>query len=132
MKKLLSAQLAGHILLTAMAVLMIFHLLILFRFIPTDFVWGGQVGEGSLDLIIMELTAMLLTLLFGIIIGIKAHYLKSGKNKLSITIALWVIFGYFILNTIGNLTSAVSLETYIFTPFTLIVALLLYRLAIEK
>jgi hypothetical protein len=49
-----------------------------------------------------------------------------------ITILLWIIFAYSLLNALGNLASGVSVENLIFAPISILIAVLVLRLALEK
>jgi hypothetical protein len=49
-----------------------------------------------------------------------------------IDILLWIIFAYLLLNTAGNLASSSSLEKLLFTPITIVAALLVLRLAVGR
>ncbi len=132
MKKLVSARLAGNILLISMVLLEIFHVLILFGVVPSDIVWGGEIKNSSANLITLELVAVFVTLVFIIIIAAKIGYLKLSKINKLINVGVWFVFGYLILNTIGNLASDVNAEKLIFAPITIILTFFAYRLAIEK
>jgi hypothetical protein len=70
--------------------------------------------------------------LFISIIAVKAGYILKGKFKRTVKIGTWVMFGLMVLNTIGNLISSSGLETMVMTPITSLLALLVFRLAIEK
>ena len=132
MRKLISAKLAGNLLLISMLLLILLHILILFKIVPSDIVWGGQIGDSSSNLFIFEIIALAVTLIFTFIIAVKAGYIGSIKFRIVVNVGIWIIFAYFILNTIGNLASAVSVENLIFAPFTVLLAFLAFRLAIEK
>jgi hypothetical protein len=132
MKKLISAKLAGNILLVSFGLLTIFHVLVLLHVVPSNIVWGGQIGGSPTNLLTLEIISLLMTVVFAIVIAAKMDYIKAGKLKKAIAVGVWIIFAYLILNTVGNLASAVSFENLIFTPITLILAFLALRLAIEK
>ena len=132
MKKLISAKLAGGMLLAAMGLLFIFHILVLLKVIPADIVWGGRIQGVPSNLVTMETVALLVTLLFMLIIAAKIGYIQAGKLLGAVTIGVWLIFAYLILNTVGNLASGVSFESLIAAPITIILALCALRLAIEK
>lgn len=129
MKKLISLKIAGNILLVAIAALFVFHILVLVKIVPASIVWGGQ-AQGSI--VVLELIALVITLLFAAIIAAKTGYLAVGKFKLIVNIGIWLIVAFLLLNTLGNLASGVSFENLIFAPITLILAFLALRLAIEK
>lgn len=130
MKKLISAKLAGNILLLSLGLLLILHVLVLLKIVPADMMWGGQAT--SSNLIILEIIALAVTLFFGFVIAAKTGYVKVGKFAGVVNILIWVIFAFLLLNTLGNLASGISAENFIFAPVTLILALCALRLAIEK
>ena len=132
MKKWITAKLAGKTLLLLLILLSVFHLLVVFSIIPSSIVWGGQTGNSTSNLVVLELVSLLITLVFILIIALKSGYLKINKFTKSINIGVWVIGVFFLLNTIGNITSAVMIENLVFGPLTLIMAILALRLALEK
>lgn len=132
MKKLISAKLAGNILLASLGLLFIFHVLVLFRVLPADIVWGGQVGDAQANLVPLEIVALFVTLLFMFIVAVKTGHIKLNKFSGSINFGVWLLFIFMVLNTLGNLASAVSFENLLFAPITLILAFFALRLAIEN
>jgi len=132
MKKLISINLAGNLLLIALGLLIIFHILVLLHIVPADIVWGGQNKGSATNLLTLEIIALFVTLVFVIFIAAKMNYIKAGKFKTAVNIGVWIIFVFLILNTVGNLASAVSFENMIFAPITLGLAFCALRLAIEK
>ena len=130
MKKLVSAKLAGNILLFSLGLLLIFHILVLLKIVPATMMWGGQAT--SANLVVLEVIAIAVTLFFGFIIAAKAGYLSAGKFAAMLNILVWIIFAFLLLNTLGNLASDISAENFIFAPITLILALCALRLAFEK
>jgi hypothetical protein len=132
MKKLISAKLAGNILLAAMGLLFVFHILVLFGVLPADIVWGGQIKDVQANLVMLESVALLVTLLFMFVVAVKRGYIKMDKFRGAINAGLWLIFIFMALNTVGNFISAVSFENLVFAPITIILALCAFRLVIEN
>jgi hypothetical protein len=130
-KKLISANVAGNILLVSMGLLAIFHILVLLNFVPPDLVWGGQIGVSTTNLLVLEIIALLVTAVFAMIIAAKVGYIGISKFKKATTVGAWILFAFLILNTVGNLASGVSVENLVFAPITLILAFCALRLAIE-
>jgi len=131
MKKIISAKLAGNILLVALGIVFIFHILVLLRVLPADIVWGGQIRGMQTNLVTLESIALLVTLLFMLIVAAKTGYINVGKLSGAVNIGVWLIFVFLLLNTLGNLASGVSFETMLAAPITIILALCALRLAIE-
>jgi hypothetical protein len=132
MKKLISTKLAGNMLLFSLGLLFIFHVLVLFKIIPADIVWGGQIKGAPTNLVTLETVALLMTAVFILIVAAKVGYLQAGKLSGVVNIGVWLIFAYLLLNTLGNLASGISFEKLVFAPITIILALCALRLAIEK
>lgn len=129
MRKLVPFKIAGIILIAFMSLLTIFHILILAKVLPSDIVWGSRL-ENPEQVLIMELIALVLTILFFLVIALKI----SGSNKYRriTNIGVWIVFIYFSLNVIGNLASANIIEKAVLSPIALLMAILTLRLAIEK
>ena len=132
MKKLISVKLAGNILLFSLGLLFIFHVLVLLKIIPATIVWGGQIKGVPANLVTLETVALLMTALFILIVAAKTGYIQAGKLSGAVTIGVWLIFIYLLLNTLGNLASGVSFEKLLFAPITIILALCALRLALER
>ncbi|NJC97563.1 MAG: hypothetical protein C3F07_15285 [Anaerolineales bacterium] len=130
MKKLITARLAGNILLASLGVLLVFHILVLFGILPADTIWGGQANAGNL--IVLEIAAIVITVFFGLIIAAKTGYIKTGKFTGAVNALVWIVFAFLVLNTLGNLASGVSAENFVFAPITLILAFCALRLAVGK
>jgi hypothetical protein len=132
MKKMISAKLAGNILLTALVLVAVFHILVLLKVIPADIVWGGMIQGAQTNLITLETIALLVTLLFMLIVAAKTGYVQAGKLSGAVNIGVWLIFAFLLLNLLGNLASGVFFENLIAAPVTIILAFCALRLAIEK
>jgi len=128
-KNIISVKLAGHILMISMAGLIIVHLLVLFRVIPYQMVWGGQIKDAS-SLLLFETIALIVTVLFLITVALRTGCIRTQRLKKAARVGMWIMFVYFLLNTIGNLASNAATETIVFTPITLALSLLSLRLAI--
>lgn len=129
----LDFKLAANILLGIMALFELLHVLIIVGIVPSSIVWGGRMDASGSSVVLLEGIAFVVMLLFMLIIAIKAGYIKTGKIlKRIVDIAVWVLFVYFLLNTVGNLTAHSFVEQWVFGPVTIIMAVLTFRLAIEK
>ena len=131
MKKLISTKTAGNVLLALFGLLVVFHIILLSNLLPSNMVWGGQAGGSPSSLRALETISLIFTVLFAIVVAVKIGYIKVGKFSRVINVLLWIIFAYLLLNTAGNLASSSSFETLLFTPITIVAALLVFRLAIE-
>jgi hypothetical protein len=131
MKKLISVDTTGNVLLVLFGLLAAFHILILFNLLPSNIVWGGRAGSSSSPRALLTVS-LIFNILFAMVVAAKIGYIDVSKLSRVIDISLWIIFAYLILNTAGNLASSSSLEKLLFTPITIVAALLVLRLAIGR
>lgn len=131
MKKLIGVRLASNIIIVINTAALLMHVLILLKIMPYHFTWGGQL-KSERDVIIFESISIVIQMLFLSIIAAKAGYIFKGKFQRTVNAGIWILFGIMVLNTIGNLVSASSLEIIVMTPITSVLALLVLRLAIER
>ena len=132
MRNWISAKLTGNTLLISLILLSIFHIMVLTGIVPSNIIWGGRSSNSASNIIALELIALLTTLIFILIVALKAGYLKIGKLKKVATIGIWIMGVFFLLNMVGNFNSSSSVEKLVFGPLTIIMALLAFRLALEK
>jgi len=126
------SKLAGNALLILLALMVIFHVLVLVGLVPSEIVWGGRATGSVTDTVILESIAVLVTIGFAWIVAMKVGYIRSLKRKWIVTAGMWVIFAYFCLNVVGNLASSSGAERMIFTPVAVLMALLALRLAVAR
>ena len=88
MKKLVSANVAGVILLGAFILMLVLHVLILLRVIPANIVWGGQINDAQSNMLSLEIIAISVTLVFTGIVMAKMKTLKTGESKKVINIGI--------------------------------------------
>ena len=125
--KMPGAAPAARILLVMLALLAVFHMLVIIRIFPSDMVWGGRGGSGAAGR--LETVGVTVTVLFMLITAMRAGFLWPGRLRRTVKVAMWVVFVYFTLNIIGNVTSVSSAEKAIFIPVSVIMALLALRVA---
>ncbi|WP_028979767.1 hypothetical protein [Sporocytophaga myxococcoides] len=121
---------AINILLGLLVAVMLFHLTIIFKAIPYDIAWGGRLQSDS-EMYVFETISILINLFLGLVILIKADYIRTTFNKKIIDIILWIFVVIFILNTIGNLFAKTILEKS-FSGLTLIFAILIWTILKKK
>lgn len=99
--------------------------------IPYKIVWGGHLKSPAQKKV-FEITSIIMVLVMIMIVGTNAAYFKINLNRKIILVLLWILFAFFIFNSIGNLFSRNLFERLVFTPFTLLISILCFRLAIGK
>ncbi len=122
---------AANIILALLLCVLVFHILVLAGIIPFNIVWGGRL-ESMSQMYVFEMVSLIINLIIMSVVGMKAGYIKAHLNKKVVNAILWFLVVLFLLNTVGNVVSLSALEAIIFTPLTLISALLFYRMAIEE
>jgi len=107
-----------------------YHVIIIAELIPFEAVWGGRL-KNSEEMRQFEFISIAINLFILLVILIKGAYIKIYVPKLIINSLLWLFAILFTLNTVGNLFSVSIWETIIFTPITILSAILCIRLAIS-
>ena len=131
MKQYISLKLAGNFLIISNFLIIIIHVLILFKFLPYSLFWRDQIiDETSIQK--YEIIAIIVSLLFIGSILVKVEYVKQPKFKGISDLTLWTMLMYFIISTLGNFTMGITLEILIYAPITLLLSVFTYRLAVEK
>lgn len=131
MKWYFSERFAANGVLVLLLLLVVFHTLILLRVIPFEMVWGGRL-QGVSEMVSFETVSILINLLMLGVVAIKGNVIKINVNPSLMRIALWAMFGLFLLNTLGNLFSTNLFEKAVFTPITFVLSLFCLRLASAK
>jgi hypothetical protein len=131
MRNLIGAKIAGDILLVLFGLLVVFHIVILLNLLPTNMVWGGRAGSTSNPRALL-IVSLVFNLIFAIAVAVKVGYIPIDLSSRVVNIILWVIFAYLLLNTVGNLASSSAIEKFVFTPLTIVAAILVLRLAMER
>lgn len=128
--KKINVQLAGTLMLVIVTCVVVFHLLVLSGAVPYTIVWGGRLVSVS-QMYLLEAVAITINLAVIATVAMKVGYIKPFIPKRAVNFLLWVLVVLFGLNTVGNLFSETALEAVLFTPLTLICAVLCYRMAID-
>jgi hypothetical protein len=130
-KKIISESTAANSLLLVLLAIVIFHLLVIVHIIPYQIVWGGRM-ENRNQIIRLELISIIINLLMMAVVLIKAGLISFSINRRWLRLLFWLMFFFFLLNTLGNLVSLNQVEKFIFTPITLFLAFCSLRLALSK
>jgi len=112
-------------------IIILFHFVVLFQIIPFDIVWAGKLKSVE-EMLVFESISIAINVLLMSMVLIKGELLKLNISKKLVNVILWIFVIVFALNTIGNLFSKTSLETFVATPLTLISAILCLRLILNS
>ncbi|MBI3220535.1 MAG: hypothetical protein HYZ44_13560 [Bacteroidetes bacterium] len=116
----------GKILIGISLLVLVFHLLIVVKVIPYQITWGGKLKTDS-DMYAFEAASILINLFFVYLVLHQIGYVRPRLGQRAVTILLWIFFGLFVLNTIGNIFAVTQLERW-FTILTLANAFLIWKI----
>jgi len=117
--------------LVLLSLVALFHLLVLAGVIPYTITWGGKLRSLT-QMRLMEFISLLVNTSLMVVISMKAGYLNPFIRPRAITLILWFFVVLFALNTVGNLFAESMFEKLVFTPLTLVSAILCRRIVLEK
>ena len=122
---------AQYGLIICLSIFLIFHICVLLQIIPYSIVWGGRL-KSKTEMYRFETNSILVNLIFIGIILEQAQLLTFGIPQKALTIMLWIMAALFLFNTLGNAVSKNKLEQKLFTPITLLLAILSLILALSS
>ena len=124
--KMIKRKTAVTGLLIILSLIVVFHLLVVAQIIPHEVVWGGKFDHYA-SILPFEIVSIVLNVSFILLVRLRARRPESKSGRIGMLLMV-VIFG---LNTVGNLFAETMFEKAVFTPLTLIIALLSLRLALK-
>lgn len=130
MLKKIPELLALRIMIVLFCAVLIFHLLVIVGIIPYSIIWGGKMKTHD-DMLVMEGISIGINLFFLGIIFLRFSQRNNASLVNKLRIAFWLFFVLFTLNSLGNLFAETPTETLIFTPLTVMLAILSLRLALK-
>jgi len=122
---------AVNILLVFFISALVYDFLTIMKFISYDIGRGGQL-KNDYQMRVFESVSIVINSLIIFIIALKGKIIQPFIPETVVTIFLWSLVILFLVNTIANLFADKLMEVVIFTPVTLMCALLLFRLTLEK
>lgn len=128
--RLIPFRTAAIILLVLFAADIVFQLVVLAGLIPTEMVWGGRL-QNEEERTVGALVSMAVLVLAALLVLVRMG--RLGRTLPAVgKWGLWVVCAVFALNTVGNLVALDLRETLLFTPVTLIAAVLAARVALGE
>ena len=124
-------KIAAVVVIALSASALIFQLFILAGIIPYDVIWGGRL-ESEAQMVQFVSVSIAINLFTIFIVAMRGGFIPRYLPGRLITIIIWLLVLIFTANTLGNLLAETILEKVIFTPLTLVAALMFYRLATSK
>lgn len=113
-----------------LSLVILFHLLILFKIIPYDITWGGRIKNDT-EMYVFEAISILLNVCLIWVLFMKGNFVKYRFSGTALNIILWIFFAVFLLNTIGNFFAKTFFEKQ-FALLTGIIAFLLWKILKRK
>ena len=131
MTRFISEKITINVLILLLSLVVVFHIFVIGGVIPFEIVWGGRLTDVS-KMRVYESISIGLNLLMLFMVMTKAGILHFRINEKVYRIFFGLMCLLFLLNTVGNIFSKNDLERMIFTPLTLIFAVLFLRLSITN
>lgn len=131
MKKISSARQALKAMILLLSLVICFHLAIITRLIPYTVVWAGKLNSAE-QMYRFETVSILINSFLLLVLCLKGKYIKHSVPEVLLNVILWVFVFLFALNTVGNLLAETLFERLVFTPLTLISAVLIAIVLGEK
>lgn len=118
-----------NILLTLLAIVIVFHFLIVIKIIPYSIAWGGRL-QSDTAMYAFESASILINLFLVWLLLMKVRYVNAVLKEKTIKIFLWIFFALFLLNTVGNLFAKTAFERT-FSIITLVFSILIWKVIKE-
>jgi hypothetical protein len=128
--RLIPFRIASITLLVLFTAAIVFQLTVLAGLIPTEMVWGGRLKNAE-ERTVGALVSITFLVLFVFLLLVRMGRIAPSMHALG-KWGMWVICILFALNTVGNLFALDLRETLIFTPMTLVSAVLAARVAMGE
>jgi len=100
---------AIKILIGLLFAVILFHLSIITKVVPYDITWGGRLSNDT-EMYVFETTSILINLFLSWTLLMKGNFVKYKFPNQVVNGILWIFFGIFILNTIGNVFAKTFFE----------------------
>lgn len=117
-------QHASKITVGLLTAVILFHLCVITQIIPYSIVWAGKLKTTE-EMLVFETISIFVNLLLITLLLLKSNYRQRGISNKIVDGFLWFFVFVFGLNTIGNLMAESLFEKIVFTPLTLIFAILI-------
>lgn len=130
-RKIIPFSVATRTIITLNLIVITFHMMVMAQIIPYSVVWAGRLKSEN-EMYVFEALSVIINFVLIVAVLAKTKNIKLNSSQKIVDVTLWLFVIVFALNTLGNLTAKASIETYVATPLTFILALLCWRVAIEK
>lgn len=114
------------IFLGLLTAVILFHICIIAKVIPYDIAWGGRLTNDT-EVYVFETISIFINVFLSWILLMEGNFIKFKFSSKTIHIILWVFFGLFVLNTIGNIFAKTNFEKF-FAVLTGLSAILIWNI----
>ena len=118
------------ILLGLLFSVIIFHICIIMKIIPYNIAWGGRLTNDS-AMYKFESISILMNLFLSWVLLMKGEFVQFKFHTKKVNRFLWIFFGLFILNTVGNIFAKTNFEK-LFALLTGLSAILIWNILKQK
>ena len=109
---------------------LIYHALIIIQVIPYANAWGGRLPNIE-SMYVFETISVLMQVIFLTIAVLKHRHVGGKKTQKVLSTLLFGLSALLLLNTVGNIFSTSVFEAIVFTPLTLVMSVVAFRLALD-
>lgn len=128
---LVSIRAASVALLAILGAVTVFHVLVVGGIVPKTIVWGGRISDPA-RVVREEVGSIVVLLVTAAFVIMRWRSLAYGSPNIVAAVGTWVLVILCTLNTVRNLFAKTRFERVVFTPLTLLLALLMLRLALAE
>ena len=121
---IMSSSAAIKMLLCLLTAIVLFHISIIVKLMPFEFIWGGELTNDC-EMYTFECISVVVYLMLIPLLLIKGKYIKEIIPQQFINVILWSFFTAFGLSTLGNILSETRFERY-FSILTLACSYLIW------
>ena len=118
------------ILLGILISVIIFHICIIMKIIPYNIAWGGRLTNDN-EMYVFESISILINLFLSWLLLMKGEFVQFKFPDNTVNLILWIFFGLFILNTVGNIFAKTNFEK-LFALLTGLSAILIWNILKHK
>lgn len=108
----------------------LFHICIIVKIIPYNIAWGGRLTNDN-EMYVFESISILINVFLSWLLLMKGEFVKFKFQNNTVNIILWVFFGLFIVNTVGNIFAKTNFEK-LFAILTGLSAILVWNIIRHK
>jgi hypothetical protein len=132
MSKQKNVRAVANIVTALLALVIAMQLLLAAGVLPASISWGGRQTDTTTGFQITSIVAALILAGFIYIIRYRAGLLGKTQIPKGIRIGSWIVAGFMVLNTLGNLASVNAVEKFVFAPLTLVIAIACFIVSASK